>query len=138
MNGMFCDFHSMIQQLMPFAKDLIVPYYHKVHKLSQEIILSQDATGMQHKILHHFVQSLCHNGLYGFTHNTLYTFLILIRDLRRYPQHATQSLPSTFHYILSTLSLADITHSIVLAITPSQISVLTAESPLLCAVQMRP
>jgi hypothetical protein len=66
---------------MPFDNDMIVRYYHKVHKLSREIILSQDATGMQHELLHHFVQSLCHNGDHGFTHNTLHTFLVRIRDL---------------------------------------------------------
>jgi hypothetical protein len=81
---------------------------------------------MQHELLHHFVQSLCHNGDHGFTRNTLHPFRVCIRDLRRNPQHATQPLPFTFHEVLSTLLLADIIHYMVSAATASAIPGLKA------------
>jgi hypothetical protein len=32
--------------------------------------------------MHHFIQALYRNGEYGFTRNTLHTFLIRIQDTR--------------------------------------------------------
>jgi hypothetical protein len=58
MNGLFRDFRHEIRQVLPVANELSFLFYHRTQDLAREIVLSLDATGMQHGLLHHFIQAL--------------------------------------------------------------------------------
>jgi hypothetical protein len=64
--GTYHDYRALIHQMLPLANKLIVVYYRRAYELSREIILSHDATGMEHELLHHFVQTLSRNGEHGY------------------------------------------------------------------------
>jgi hypothetical protein len=137
-SGTYRDSRALVRQMLPLANELTVTFYRRVYELSREITLSHDATGMQHELLHNFMQSLSHNGDHKYTRNTLQSLLIHIRDIRRSPMHAQTVLPFTYHEVLVLLRLAEITHFQVIYSIQSGPSRLITQSPMVADAQMRP
>jgi hypothetical protein len=75
MSGTYHDYRALVCQLLPLANDLTINKYCRIYELSRElsreILFSNEPTGMHHKLLHHFMQALSHNGDHGCTRNTL-------------------------------------------------------------------
>jgi hypothetical protein len=99
MNGSFCDFCLQICVILPITNECIVTCYHQTQDLAHEIKLAQDTICMEHEFIHHFVQALCRNGAYGFTHNNLQAFLVRIRDMRRSSHQTQYQLPFPYHEV---------------------------------------
>jgi hypothetical protein len=138
MSGTYSDYRALVRQLLPLANELIVTYYHRVYELSREIRMSHIATGMQHELLHCFVQTLSLNGDHGYNLNSLQSFLIQIRDIQWSPTHAQDVLPFTYHAVLVILHLTEITPFHVTSSIKSGPSGLMAQSPVLAAAKMHP
>jgi hypothetical protein len=110
MNGPFRDYHQDIHICLPKATELIVLYFLRIQELSLEIFLGRYISGMQHKLLHHFVHNLIQNLDSGLTRSVLLTPFMGIKQLRRNRSHPTAPLHVTYHDVISQLRDANITH----------------------------
>jgi hypothetical protein len=103
MNGSFRDYRFDICTCTPNAQELVELFFLRVQELLHEITLSRDQSGMQHELLHHFVQVLGKNSDSGLTRSVLLPSILKIKQLRRSPTHPMLPLPFTFHDVLLIL-----------------------------------
>jgi hypothetical protein len=89
---------------------MIALFFLRVQELSHEITISHDQSGMQHELLHHFVQALGKNSDSSLTRSVLLPSILKIKQLRRSPTHPMIPLPFTYHDVLFMLRDAEITH----------------------------
>jgi hypothetical protein len=71
MNGSYQDYRSNIHICLPEAQLLIASFFLRIQELPHEIVLSRDCSGMQHELLHHFVQVLDKNTDAGLTRGAI-------------------------------------------------------------------
>jgi hypothetical protein len=109
-NGSFWEYRLNIRQCVPKAQEMMPVFFLQIQELSHEITLSRDQSGMQHKLLHHFVAALRKNHYSGMTRFVLLPNIIKIKQLRRTPMHPMVPLPFAYHEIIFLLQDAKITH----------------------------
>jgi hypothetical protein len=110
MNGSFRDYHCDIRVCLPKAQELIASFFLRIQKLAHEIVFSCDFSGMQHELLHHFVQVLGKNMDDALTRGVILQCILQIKQLRRLPTHTPAPLPFTYHEVVILLRDGEITH----------------------------
>jgi hypothetical protein len=110
MNGSLRYYCLDICICTPKAQEFIALFFLRVQKLSHEITLSRDQSGMQHELLHHLFQALGNNIYSGLTLSVLLPSIIKIKQLRRSPTHHMLPLPCTYHDVLLMLRDAETMH----------------------------
>jgi hypothetical protein len=142
MNGSFRDYRSDIRLCLPQAQELIASFFLRIQELSHEIELSRDCSGMQHELLHHFVQILGKNTDAGLTRGVILPCILQIKQLRRLPTHPTAPLPFTYHDVMLLLRDAEITHYVASRNASSFVNPVLEgtgmHDPVAAAAQLRP
>jgi hypothetical protein len=121
------DCRALIHQLLSLANELIVTYYHHVYKVSREITLSHNATGMQHELLLHFVQTFDGSTVlaqgYGMVviHLPGSEHMLALWPSYYYPEvpHNTFSLNAIKHYLLLPSVITEHTHHLTITLHSS-------------------
>jgi hypothetical protein len=109
-NGPFHDCCINIQLCIPTTQELIALHFLHIQELSHEITLSQDCSGMQNELLHHFVTIPGKNMDTGLSRSIILPCILNIKQLPRTPSHPAEPLPFAYHEVMIMLRDTEITH----------------------------